>query len=281
MPVDNTNLFKACVKTIKIRDYALKDHNNLTNSATHNILKTHRKSEFILKSTQLVKQISNLRDFILQYRKAYLNFTPSFVNTDQMTDEERDNIDSNSQRIVIACSDLIKELKAECKNAKCNRQVSESNEVILDLIEGYLKAICKMIAELTSMRNKWKCDLQKIAGSEPSEMQRVDRSAGDASKESTSDIAAPVESNKKKVFTKLASSPYANSENAYDESPLTEEEMQAFQLENDLLYNDLNALNDEVRLCLLLSTRTLGDYFGRNYSLSKRCFGNRHVPHLF
>lgn len=85
--MDITPLFKACVQTVRLHNKSLPlpDKNR--------ILKNSKKDEFSVKVKQIRYQISQLRNFLIENRAAYMKFACYLKRSAQMTNEERDIID--------------------------------------------------------------------------------------------------------------------------------------------------------------------------------------------
>jgi len=195
--------------------------------------KSKRKSPFISKCRSLVEKITQLRDFLLQHKKAYLNFLPNQVHFEKMTEEERDEIDAGAQAIVKDCSQSLVNIKREVYDrGEEGGQEVDNQEAVLDLIEAYLKTVCKIFTEMKAVRVKWTCERQDLAKLKSGPLKEVE----------------PPTPNVKQVTVtpSIQTTAQFHLEESEDTS-LTEEELQMFQMENQQLYNELNSINDEVR----------------------------------
>ncbi|XP_017890610.1 syntaxin-18 [Ceratina calcarata] len=243
--MDVSSLFKASVKTVSLRNKALGVANNVK------ILKKSKsKSAFFVKAQGVVAQISKLREFLLDNRKAYLNFSNYLSNVPSMSDADRDEIDIGAQKIMSTCSQLIKELRREIADSEVSPQNLEHREIMLLLIEDYLKNVCKVYSEQKAMRVKRAMEIRKIArlemdskpGKRSEERVEMRRSSHN---ERTEDKENKVSSND--------SSPMKIQELNGDVNALTYEEeispedAQLFEAENEQLYNELNTLTEEVK----------------------------------
>lgn len=92
--MDVSTLFRACVKTVNLRNKDLG-----SSSFTKPLKKTRNKSVFYIKTQAVVAQITKLREFLLENRKAYLNFSNYFSNIPRMMDADRDQIDAGAQQL--------------------------------------------------------------------------------------------------------------------------------------------------------------------------------------
>jgi len=242
--MDVSTLFRASVKTVSLRKKALEDNNVKPPPK-----KLHRASAFRSKAQSVVTQIYKLREFLLENRSAYLNFSNHLASKGHMSDEERDQIDSWAQKIMTTCSQLVKELKREIAEAEVSPQNLEHREIMLLLIEEYLKSVCKIYSEQKAMRVKRAMELRKIAKLEidvkPKSNQR-DKTKLNAANELSVDV-------KDRGGSSADSSPLKVQEMNGDvntlsyEEELSAEDIQMFESENAQLYNELNTLTEEVK----------------------------------
>uniref|UniRef100_A0A667XFB1 Syntaxin-18 n=1 Tax=Myripristis murdjan TaxID=586833 RepID=A0A667XFB1_9TELE len=211
MAVDITLLFKASVKTVKTRNKAIGVG---FESPKDEILKRSRpKNAFSPKAKEVITNITKLKDFLLQHRKDYVN-AGSLISSDltRMTDNERDQIDQDAQIFMRTCSEAIKQLRNECVCCQVtSAQVKEHRGAVLDLIEMYLKGVCKLYSEQRAIRVKRVVDKKRLSVSEVLD----------------------------------------NSVNLWEESrvedELSPEEIQMFEQENQRLVSEMSSLVDEVR----------------------------------
>lgn len=244
--MDVSALFKASVKAVNLRNKELG-----TLATESQPRRVRSKSTFCVKAHAVVVQISKLREFLLENRRAYLNFSNYLSATPHMTDAERDEIDLGAQRIMSTCSQLVKDLKREvAASTEITQQNIEHREIMLLLIEDYLKNVCKIYSEQKAMRVKRAMEMRRIArlqanlrsADQPSVAKR---SALNATEKSVDDHETRNDSNE--------SSPMKIQELNGDVNTLTYEEelsaedIQMFESENEQLYNELNTMTEEVK----------------------------------
>uniref|UniRef100_A0A673BAZ6 Syntaxin-18 n=1 Tax=Sphaeramia orbicularis TaxID=375764 RepID=A0A673BAZ6_9TELE len=153
MAVDITLLFKASVKTVKTRNKAIGIG---FDSTKDEIFKRSRpKSGFSPKAKEVITNITKLKDFLLQHRKDYVS-AGSLISSDisRMTDSERDQIDQDAQIFMRTCFEAIKQLRNEAEKQVTSAQIKEHRGAVLDLIEMYLKGVCKLYSEQRAIRVK-------------------------------------------------------------------------------------------------------------------------------
>lgn len=241
--MDVSGLFRASVKTVSLRNKALGATNNVK------ILKKSRsKSAFFVKAQGVVAQISKLREFLLENRKAYLNFSNYLSNVPSMSDTDRDEIDIGAQKIMSTCSHLIKELRREVADSEVSPQNLEHREIMLLLIEDYLKNVCKVYSEQKAMRVKRAMEIRKIAKLEMDP--RPGKQSGERTRTASSNER--IEDKENKVGSNDSSPMKIQELNgdvnvlAYEEE-ISPEDAQLFEAENEQLYNELNTLTEEVK----------------------------------
>jgi len=228
--MDNTALFKACVKTVRTRNRAF----GVSSDGDKNsfILPKIQKTAFTLKAREVVNNITRLRDFLLEHRKGYLNFGGHLPDLPQMSDGERDKIDAGAQMIMNNCSHLIQDFKKKTMKMDNTLQMMEHRKLVLDMIETYLKSVCKIYSEQKEIRVKRAMDFQKFSKFE------VNSSPSHASNKPSTTASIPEEEKNPVDATKSAFQ--------YEEE-FSKEELQMFEEENNQLYNELQSMTEEVR----------------------------------
>ncbi|KAL6252150.1 syntaxin-18 [Pogonomyrmex barbatus] len=246
--MDVSALFKASVKAVNLRNKDLG-----TPTADGQPRKARSKSTFCVKAQGVVVQISKLREFLLENRKAYLNFSNYLSTAPHMTDAERDEIDLGAQRIMSTCSQLVKDLKREVA-ASTEQNVTQQNvehrEIMLLLIEDYLKNVCKIYSEQKAMRVKRTMEMRKIAKLQ-TDCKTVNQPLATGAIKSALNTEKSMDHDVRNDSSD--SSPMKIQEINGDVNTLTYEEelsaedVQMFESENEQLYNELNMMTEEVK----------------------------------
>ena len=251
--MDVSSLFKASVKTVSLRNRDLGTINSI-----RNLKKVRSKSAFFVKAQGVVAQISKLREFLIENRKAYLNFSNYLPNVPSMTDVDRDQIDVGAQKIMSTCSQLIKELRREIAGCEVSPQNLEHREIMLLLIEDYLKNVCKIYSEQKAMRVKRAMEIRKIAKLELNSKSvrqlelEAKRAAAESNTSETTTTTTTTEDKENKISSNN-SSPMKIQEINGDvnalmyEEEISADDIQLFEAENEQLYNELNMLTEEVK----------------------------------
>ncbi|KAK6631295.1 hypothetical protein RUM44_005821 [Polyplax serrata] len=229
--MDITLLFKACVKTIKTKNRAF-GQVPVDNDKARILHCRQSKQEFTIKSREIVQHIMRLHEFLTEHRRAYLNFSNHLARLPQLTDTERDKIDSGAQRIINVCSNFLGDLEKEIliKNEK-QGQMFEHQKTVAALLKEYLKQVCKLYSEQRALRIQRTMELRKLI--------RID--CGSPKRNLSNQDSSGVTLEKKDNYdSDLNCLPYIEDE-------LSVEELQMFELENNELFNELNSMTDEVR----------------------------------
>ncbi|KAK2891412.1 hypothetical protein QQF64_007473 [Cirrhinus molitorella] len=236
MAADITLLFKASVKTVKTRNKALglidSSNRDETGGAKRPRSRARDRDSFSGRAREVISNISKLKDFLLQHRKDYVN-AGSVMCSDvsRMTDSERDQIDQDAQIFMRTCADAIGQLRSEMGKQVVSAQVKEHRAAVLDLIETYLKGVCKLYSEQRAVRVKRVVDKKRLSRLEPEQISH-DKQQSDG------------EENNDKPVTDTNVDLWEDSRVEDDLSP---EEIQMFEQENQRLVGEMNSLLDEVR----------------------------------
>ncbi|KAI4900828.1 hypothetical protein NFI96_025096, partial [Prochilodus magdalenae] len=202
-----------------------------------------------------ISNITKLKDFLLQHRKDYVNASRqihilnivmcasvcSLISSDlnRMTDSERDQIDQDAQIFMRTCSDAIKQLRTEAEKTGISAQMREHRGAVLDLIESYLKSVCKLYSEQRAIRVKRVVDKKRLSRLEPEQKSKVEK----VPSEDGEKTPAQEESSEKPV----SDGGVELWEDSRVEDELSPEEIQMFEQENKRLVSEMNSLVDEVR----------------------------------
>lgn len=229
--MDVTNVFKACVKTVRTRNKALGvGFDNDKASSRGDILRpSKRKYEFNSRAKEIVSNISKLRDYIVKHRRAYIN-ADHLLDSSSMKEDERDQIDADAQTVMKTCSQILREFKQDALNQSGTTQHREHRLIVLNLIESYLKSVCQIYSEQRAIRVRRAFDKQKMLRLEPEQGKST----------ALSDVQTPNSTTPSGIHDAWFSM------DDVDDTPNTEE-IQMFEQENQRLYDELSTVADEVR----------------------------------
>ncbi|XP_065069497.1 syntaxin-18-like [Rhopilema esculentum] len=222
--MDISKTFKATLKAVRMRKKNISE--DITEKPLTELGKKQQDSVFKLRSKEIVKNITKLKDVISASRSDYIG-VHRFLPGKCMTEAERDQIDKDVQICMKTCSSSISSLKKELGT---NNQVSIHRKAVLQLLEDYLKAVCKLYAQQRAIRVKKAVDRKRM-----SRLNTVQNKENILVKKDLPNLKSPkniveIEEPKPKI-----------------EEPLSKEEVQMFEDENMKLLNELSGLVDEVK----------------------------------
>ncbi|XP_046851313.1 syntaxin-18-like [Xenia sp. Carnegie-2017] len=222
MFMDRTAFFKACVKAINTRN---KSSNPGNSKESSNILKRSRSkvtTEFGLKAAHVKQSVSKLKEFLLEHRKDYINAVSHVASSTTMSNTERDQIDEDAETFIRTCSTAIQSLKEEVANQKNTELVNEHRFIVLEILQKYLKATCKLYSEQRAIRVKRVVEKKKISRLRNDVIHKPPANSPIMEESSSTTI-----SNEREDFS--------------------QEELQTFEEENKRMLDEMNSLASEVR----------------------------------
>lgn len=241
--MDITTLFKACVKTVRTTNKSLGLNNNTKNDILKDISK---KDVNLIKAREIVRQISNFRKILDENKTAYMNVLNYLSTNKTMSEVERENIDSAAEKIINSCSSAINDLKKEICAHRKSKQKQEHYENVIESLEKYLKIVSKNYAEIKARRVKRVIETHKISKLETNKSLTPAATVSLNKNETITNKSALQDSSDISPKNKFAIPPHTPPVEDVN-SQLSAEELQMFESENQLLYNELNSLSDEVK----------------------------------
>lgn len=152
--MDITQLFKATVRTVRLK-------NKSTSTFDKRILKVRTRDEFTKKASDIKYQLTQLRDLLIENRSAYMRFGLHLKSSSQMTDEERNIIDKESEKILSLCQQFVNDLKTEY-SVHSKKQIINHKLAILDILSNYLKDVLRMHSDQKRSRIQHELDTYKL-----------------------------------------------------------------------------------------------------------------------
>lgn len=175
-----------------------------------------------------------------------------------MTDEERDIIDSESEKIIGICTQFLNDLKLEVKRKVCTKQESEHMQNVLELLSTYLKTIFNIYNKQKAYRTQYELESYKLLKLESNKKlipvippkERATRLVYNEQRNELDDIGMDVhnernESDRKRKHRIDLDDDIA-SRHALEQDEISAEDIQMFESENVQLYKELKGLSDEV-----------------------------------
>ncbi|CAO1404189.1 unnamed protein product [Diamesa serratosioi] len=146
--MDVTPLFKACIQTVKLQNKSIPVPDK------KRILKVTQKDDFSTKTKDIKFQITQLRNFLIENRATYMQFACHLKRSLQMTNEDRDIIDRESEKIINICTQFICELKLEYNSKKLPKQQRHHVDCVFELLADYLKSVYNVYNDQKNYRVK-------------------------------------------------------------------------------------------------------------------------------
>ncbi|XP_002166297.1 syntaxin-18 isoform X1 [Hydra vulgaris] len=258
-----TKVFEACVKAVRVKKKEF--------SPTTNILPKSKKNRdtFNSHAQAVVQSISQLRDFLITYQTDYLSeFSHLPSLSGKLTDIERDQIDNDSQKLMKSCSTAIESLKNEVTFGN-NSQSRLHSTAVVELLQTFLKDVCRLYSQLRAYRVKLAVDRKRMAllnqsrqndrldvvNSKTEVLKKIlnekecDQKIFDKNKDKPlQDEMGRVEQKKKEVIKDTGSIVHDfEQEESEDVYKFTKEETQLFEEENERLFSEMNTMMKEVR----------------------------------
>ncbi|XP_055384371.1 syntaxin-18 [Condylostylus longicornis] len=264
--MDLTPVFKASIMAVKMRK------KNLPKPDKNRILQPKLRDEFSKQAKEVCQNITALRDLLIENRAAYMRFASHLKSSAHMTDEERDLIDRESEKLFNYYTQYLGQLRSDWKKGKTkNHHQLEHIESVIDLLSSYLKAVHNLHLSQKKYRMQYELDTykflklaadkkkipfkpgsRKIVNGKLNKLEDSLNSSSDLSDyDDAEELNKTVQSNTEQ---KTINSPQkvaldeAMNESTYDDnvSELSPEDVQMYESENVQLYNELQGLAEEV-----------------------------------
>lgn len=217
-----TTLFKACVKTVRTTNKNLG-----LNERKINFSKTHKDNN-LEKAKIILKKIGSLHSILQENKAAYLNVLNYLSTNKAMTEVDRQQIDVLAEGIITQCKNLLSEYRKEISAVIKGKQQMEHYQNVIEILQIYLKNVSKVYTEAKAVLVKRVIDTHKL------------------SKLETVPNVNLLSKDENKSVTQLQTTPTPSIDQNVD-NQLSVEDIQMFEEENELLYNELNSLSDEVK----------------------------------
>ncbi|XP_058463937.1 syntaxin-18 [Malaya genurostris] len=252
--MDITSLFKASVKTVRLKSsldaFPTADKSRILTKRTH--------SEFSEKAKKIRYQITQLKNLLVENRTAYMQFAYHLKNSAQMTNEERDIIDRESENIIRLCTAMLNDFKDDCRKSKHGKQMNEFMDLVIETLSNYMSAVHHIANEQRQFRIQRELETYKFLklNSDRKSLAPIPRSLPKEKNEKTNNkrllqnnalegFVDRQENTKSKIVSQDVEL-VNNGSFLEDVEDLSPEDMQIFESENVQLYNELKSLSEEV-----------------------------------
>lgn len=232
--MDLTQLFKANVKTVRLRSKTVPNKNR--------ILKIKNRDDFLLKANDVRYQVTQLRNLLIENRQAYMRFGYHLKTATQMTDLERDIIDSECEKIILICSQYVNDLKTNILKNSNNNQLTQHKIAILDILTNYLKRVYRLHNDQKENRVRHEMETLKLLKLRANEIKPYNRNESIITKQ----IISTPNDEKKKKSSKTEKQIAIDEDQAIKVDDIKIDDLQVLEFENSQILNDLKGLTDEV-----------------------------------
>lgn len=148
--MDITHLFKAGVMTVKLQRKGELDPKRILPKSSSNA--NGQRDEFAKQAKEVCNKITTLRNVLIENRSAYMKIGQHLKNAAQMTDEQRDLIDRESEKFVTFYTQYLGQMRNDWKKARRKPQQKQHIEAVLELLTSYLKAVQNIYLEQKKYR---------------------------------------------------------------------------------------------------------------------------------
>lgn len=162
----------------------------------------------------------------------------------QMTDEERNLIDMECEKIFSVCFQLINDLKSKKKEAKVHKQESEHFDGILELLTNYIKHVQTIFHQQKKFRAQQDVETYKLLKLESDKKLIQKLNVIIPSLKVDENTTGNVKHTNLNVH--LEEDQVSNQLEPEEKSELSPEDIQMFESENVQLFNELKGLSEEL-----------------------------------
>lgn len=189
--MDITHLFKAGVMTVKLQRKGESEQPHkriLPKSAARN--SNGQRDEFSKQAKDVCNKITTLRNVLIENRSAYMRIGQHLKSAVQMTDEQRDLIDRESEKFVTFYTQYLGQMREDWKKVKRKAQQREHMEVVLELLSAYLKSVQQIYLEQKKYRVQHELETYRLLKLASDKKKIPVRPAGEQRSRKTSTVSS-------------------------------------------------------------------------------------------
>uniref|UniRef100_A0A1I8P9N0 Syntaxin-18 n=1 Tax=Stomoxys calcitrans TaxID=35570 RepID=A0A1I8P9N0_STOCA len=187
--MDITHLFKAGVMTVKLqRKGELEAQKRILPKSTANA--NVQRDEFAKQAKDVCNKITTLRNVLVENRSAYMRIGQHLKSAAQMTDEQRDLIDRESEKFVTYYTQYLGQMRNDWKKAKRKPQQREHIEAVLELLTAYLKSVQQIYLEQKKYRVQHELETYRLLKLASDKKKIPVRPAGEQRSRKTSTVSS-------------------------------------------------------------------------------------------
>lgn len=150
--MDITQLFKAGVMTVKLHRKGELDPQRILPKPKSSGTSNGQRDEFSRQAKEVCNKITSLRNVLIENRSAYMRIGQHLKSAAQMTDEQRDLIDRESEKFFTFYAQYLGQMRNDWKKAKRKTQQKQHMEAVMELLTAYLKSVQQIYSEQKKYR---------------------------------------------------------------------------------------------------------------------------------
>jgi syntaxin 18 len=236
MVVDISKIFRANIKAIRMNQPDDGSNSSLNAALNEQILlKSKNQKNQQLKSRESISKeaknittnISILKNFLNENKSFYIQPNYLLYQNEPTCENDFQNFEDQAESVIKRCSDSIHTLKRNTLNQDHNKQYREHLENMFQLIESYLKDVCKIYSEQKAIRVKrilQKKNYSQLCSPEASLTGKSTKQKYNENLDEEINKPAPIIAN-----------------------DLSEQDLMELEKENEFLYDNLAIQNEEIR----------------------------------
>lgn len=160
--MDITSLFKASVKSVRMRNRALRPKSEEQNNRLFPRT-TKEVSKFQSKAKDISCNLAKLGEFLTENRRAYLDIgVQLFHEVQRLNPADRAEFDSTAQIFIKSCSQKIHDLKQESTGLPANQHTQDHRRMVINILELYFKSVCNLYQDMKDQYLKRKMEIDKV-----------------------------------------------------------------------------------------------------------------------
>ncbi|XP_063727602.1 syntaxin-18-like [Symsagittifera roscoffensis] len=215
--------------------------------------------DFVQQVRSLTNSITSLKNFLERNRNDYLSKSVSLLVSSQSpySEMDRDKIDEQAENLIKLSNTILFTLKDALNRIKPAKETTlnqfeswltdfsaesltrgfeineklEHRKLVISLLEAYLKEVCDIYSEQKAVRLKSSVERKKFS--------RLELSAN---------LRSPKDQKEYRTVSQVPQELSSDTVNDPSKDLLSPEEMQQMELENQQLFNDLQGMEDQVKV---------------------------------
>lgn len=207
-------------------------------------------------ATSLVTRIIKYKSHLSKYGHDYLNTYGCLPGASIMTDEGRNKLDQDVEEFINVCNERMKILKSEIKLGSSSAQVIAHRSAVINILMGILNDFVNYYTQLRTTRMKRSMQRQNFDRIESNRIGRISPSqeyesiSSDINLDSVASLVNDQDKPSQTTSFSQSTDDYHQQSllAAEHNTSISPSEMQTLELENSQIHDELQTLNDEIKL---------------------------------